>query len=399
MGGSDADKYTAFFPIDGLPHFALLDPRSAERLIVWGNADGDGLEHGNISDTLWQEVQEDLVHFKENHSLTDDALGPLHREEKTWAVRTRRVSNTHSAPVLQPTSLMDDEHVAIAAAIAASLAEPTPQNERTNEHSNEDTDYGQMYTDTDSSHSHDDVNQPETDSESDFVNTQSTDDEDDKQSDQSHQSHQSHQSDQSHQSTARSLSDSVSTPPTPLPPPPERPMLVPSRGDLLPSSVESLPSSYLGRVQSCLRSSTDPTLNQTRQLVQEQDAELAAALMEDRQREENERNEVRQELAHKEAVMAATTRLPPQPSPDDVAALTIAIRLSSGKRLERRFNNFDMLASVADFVVSETHCVGVMDKEPAAALRSFGMNIHPLTWQTPLSGMVLGRRTVFTLTT
>ena len=328
--------------------------------MVWGNDDGVGVEDGQLADSLWNEVQDELERFLENHQLEDDAVGPLHQQEKPWAVRTRRVESTPD-PVLQPTSVMDDEAAAIEAAIAASLADVQQQQQES------DVENSDMYS---------------SDAESQQEMQQSTDiEEDDVQSD---------------QSTARSLSETLSTPPTPVPPPSQRPMLMPTRGEPVASSIESVSSSYLERMHSCFQSSTDASLMEARRLRQQQDAELAESLMMDQEREKKEQDEVRKELAQKQLISEAEARLPMEPEAT-ADCFVIAVRMKGGARIVRRFNVTDLLCSVADFVIAQAGLTNLMDNEPGVVIKSPGISFKNVTWNSSLQTIGLGKRTVFTL--
>lgn len=379
---ADAERYTAFFPVDGLPHLALLDPRSGERLAVWGN-DGRGTHADGIDDALWELVVEDLAQFLDNHSLEDGALGPAHHREKPWAVRTRRVKDPKSDK-LPPTSVMDDEDAAIAAAIAASL-----QDVREDSYDSE----------SDDDHDCDDEHEDEDDVFSGGASLQDEDDGNDVNTvpdDFSDNRSMETGTTQSGASTPQSGAVPMSSRLGNIPPPPRRPVLAPSRGDPIPSSLESVSSSYLERMDSCLRSSTNTALMEARRLRQEQDAELAASLQEDRQREERELLEAERAAAKKRTILDATARLPDEPV-EGPNAVTIAIRLLEGKRIMRRFNSFDPLQSVADFAIAETGCISVIDKSPAAALRIAGVKLTGLGWNTALRELGLSSRTMIIL--
>lgn len=123
---SSAESYKSFYPMSGRTHVALLDPRSAERLEVWGEPSLPGLSSPSFIE--WDDIAADLAAFLAEHSLEEGALGPAHHREKPWAVCTRRVDSHARQETRPPTSVMDDEDAAIAAAIQASLAEAYPPN-------------------------------------------------------------------------------------------------------------------------------------------------------------------------------------------------------------------------------------------------------------------------------
>ncbi|PXF48066.1 UBX domain-containing protein 5 [Gracilariopsis chorda] len=360
---SDAERYTAFFPVDGLPHIALLDPRSGERLCVWGNEEGANMDGNQISEQLWSKVQQNLVHFLESHSLEDDALGPMHTQDKPWAVRTRRISQTDGTSA--SSSVMEDEEAAIAAAIKASLADAGLSSDTFND-DDSDMDRSENSTSTDGNQTLDEL-----------VSASSNDD----------------------QSDERSNVD-LDIPDRPQRdlPPPSTPIQIPlRRADTLPpSSVESLSSSYMERMDSRFRSFQDPQLVEIRRLREEQDAELARSLQEDRERERKEHDEANRKALVKEHMLNAAARLPDEP-PEDSQCLTIAVRLSGGKRITRRFKHSDMLQSIADFVIAESGIIALAKAEPCLALKSAGAPLKRVSWHVQLSELSLSNRTMFTL--
>lgn len=354
---------------------ALLDPRSGERLAVWGNVDGEHMIPPNaISDILWQLVVADLVEFLENHSLADDALGPAHYREKSWAVRTRRVTPSPCQPPLQSTAIMDDEEAAIAAAVAASLAESrNPEIEIEDHTSSSDKDYLGEEDEEDDMSSSDSLTQDDVSKESEHSSESQEAEDDD-------------------------MSMDISPAPSHIATTPSQPVAIPSRGrDPTPSSVESLSLSYIERMESRFRSSTDPALLENRRLRQEQDEDLARSIEADRRRVQAEEAEAAKRASTKAEQLAADARLPSEPAENAAAVLTIAIRLPGGVRITRRFNSFDFLRSVADFAISKTGFVHITQRAPGAVLRIPGAPLKATTWDVKLSELALSNRTMFVL--
>eukprot|EP00171_Calliarthron_tuberculosum_P010798 IDg10798t1 len=113
-----AQSYTSFFPVTADFHVALLDPRSGERLHVWGEPLNEG---GDCENTvIWEDVLDYLENFLLEHSVEGTELGPLHYRQKPWSVSTRRVS---PSVVAVSSSSIEEEDAAISTAIAASLTE------------------------------------------------------------------------------------------------------------------------------------------------------------------------------------------------------------------------------------------------------------------------------------
>ena len=383
-GSSDADRYQAFFPVDGHPHLALLDPRSGERLAVWGNQDGQGMEsYNSITDDLWDVVLEDLDKFLESHSLEDGALGPVHLREKSWAVRTRRVTEraSVSCPNLPPTSVMDDEEAAIAAAIAASLAEA-----ENNDQKSSDNDYSD---DCDSSGSSDEI-----------LSTDSIAGEGTTSAEQASSGSEETATPSEGSSEVGSSSIDISTRLDETRRAVSMPVPIPSRAqDPSPSSIESLSHSYIERMDSRFRSNTNPALLEARRLRQEQDEELARSLQEDRKRNLEERLAAAKRAAEKTQRLAAVARLPDEPLEDSAEALTIALRVAGGARIGRRFSGRDKLRSVADFATAEIGCIDLLSKDPKRVLRIAGGELSAGSWETRLGEMGLSRRTMLILNT
>lgn len=389
-GSSDAERYQAFFPVDGHPHLALLDPRSGERLAVWGNVDGQNMmSHNAISHNLWNVVLDDLKTFLKTHSLDDDALGPAHFREKSWAVRTRRIAQGPSSPSLQPTSVMDDEDTAIAAAIAASLAET----ERTTPEDDQDAsswEYGYP----------EDGYPEDDDSSGDMYSNYGMTQDGDGSAEQGSTEGDENVTLSERSSELGSATMDISTSTAGLRRTASMPVPIPPRGrEPTPSSVESLSLSYIERMDSCLRSSTDPALLEARRLRQEQDEDLARSLQEDRKRIREEELEVAKRAAEKAQKLAAEARLPDEPGEGAEGVFTIALRLPGGLRITRRFNSFDKLISVADFAIANIGCVQITRRTPTTVLRIPGFKIQPSSWGTQLKEMSLSSRTMFILNT
>lgn len=383
-GSADAERYQAFFPVDGHPHLALLDPRSGERLAVWGNADNEGMEsYNSISNDLWTLVLDELEVFLDSHSLEDNALGPVHFQEKSWAVRTRRVAEpaSVSCPNLPSTSVMDDEEAAIAAAIAASLAEAD-----SNEQRSSDDEYSE---DSDSSGSSDEIlsndsmpregntSADQTSSGVDEISAPSEDSNDTG-------------------LASMEISPRLAEPRRPI----SMPVPIPFQTtDPNPSSLESLSYSYIERMESRFRSNTSPELLKVRRLRQEQDEELARSLQEDRKRMHEEELAAAQHAAEKTQQLAAAARLPNEPREGSEGALTIALRVPGGGRIARRFAGGDKLMSVVDFATAEVGCVDLLTKAPNRVLRIAGGQVKAMSWETKLEELGLSRRTMFILNT
>jgi len=128
LATADGERYKTYYAFDNLPHVALLDPRTGERLLVWESS-GDPSWH-----LTPERLLSDLTDFLDNHSLEQDALGPTHMR-KTRALEEFAFGaiETASAPGAAdgdfvPTDgdiSMMDEDAQMAAAIAASMGEHT----------------------------------------------------------------------------------------------------------------------------------------------------------------------------------------------------------------------------------------------------------------------------------
>lgn len=376
-GSSDAVKYTAFYPADKLPHVALLDPRTGERLLVW-TSDGDEVfvvPHStsgptSLSPQFWHDVVEGISAFVPQHSLEQFALGPVHFNEKPRNVSTRRITGGHTSRTahLPLTSVMDDENAAIAAAIAASLKDiesPSDSGDVEISDSDDADDEGDFTFSSSQS--------PETLSEA-GLSTPSA-------------------------STSASVGYSdlsaLNGGAKAIPTPSELVSIVPRESSQLGTSLESLSSSYLGRMESCFRASKDPELLKARRLRQEQDAELREALESDRAREAAEHAIAMKEHKKNMLIEMARTHLPSEPSVG--TGVCIALRLPDGRRLIRRFGQNDKLAAVRDFITVATE--GALkhtdDISVQSVLRSSGLALDECSWETTMSDAKVGKQAAF----
>lgn len=370
----DASRYSAFYPIDKVPHVALLDPRSGERLLVWTRDDGgdspqdkppSDCTHSTVCPQLWDMVLENVSEFLPQHSLEEFALGPTHFREKPYSVRTRRISETSagSQHILAPTSVMDDEKAAIAAAIAASLKDiESPSDGDVEMSDNDGADDEELALSSDTS------------SEA-GLSTPSV-------------------------STAISVdfggaSQSSEQNGKAIPLPSKPVVIIRKQANVLGSSVESLSSSYLERMASCLRASTDPALLETRRLRQEQDDELRAALESDRVREAREHEDAMLVRRTQILLAEAQTRLPEEPHKG--TGVCIALRFPDGQRVSRRFNIEDRFSNIGDWAIIATNggLAFSLDLPVQAYLKSVGVVLDEATWHTKLCDMPLGRQAAF----
>lgn len=401
---SEAARYTAFFPVDGYPHIALLDPRSGERLLIWGNRHNVGMVDRNLDPTLWHSVLHDLTAFVPLHSLHDMQVGPVHMQQKTWAACTRRVASADATPAqLANTAVMDDEEAAIAAAIAASLrdAEASCDNSVSLDDDVSDSEDEQAHNAHQSRHEIDPVDRHIIiDGHNDFEAT----------SDSSALSRATLSA-----TTADTLSQ-VSDPgplfhalPSTAPVPtsachietavPSKPVDIARMPSGTPSSIDSLSSSYLERMASCLRSSTNPELLEARRLRQEQDDELLVALQSDRAREAEEETCMRKSADKKERLLEADRRLGEEPTPDCCSqdVVSIALRLPNGSRVCRMFWNNDCMRAIADFCIVSTDGELIPACRVDAFVRAPGMDMKRIEWSTPLAEVGFGKGAALTV--
>lgn len=253
----DGARYKQFYRFEESPHVAIIDPRSGERVAVWGG-DGDPVKKDDLLRALSD--------FTERNSLEDDCVVVSHpgvQRPQPSQVRAGASASGDAPPAggSPGVDAMEMEDAQLAAAIAASM---------------EDTE---------------------------AVNT------------------------------------------------------VAINSDALNEETDDL-----SRHASRLLSATDPTLNRDRSLRAQQDSEFQESLAVDRAKEESEREEAErmqlvedQQKAKREQQEAKRRRVPappPQDSPAQTAEL--AIRLPSGKRLQRRFYTTDTMRNVYDYV--ETEC-------------------------------------------
>lgn len=360
-GGNLAETYTSFFPTTSPTHIALLDPRTGERLVVWGEPPRAGEE---AEEPTWSSIVDALGDFLRTHSLDAGALGPAHHAEKSWAVSTARTSKR--APELPPTSAMDDEEAAIAAAIAASLADIG----------------GEEYEESESS-----------DGEDDDIEMEDAADGEESPRPASLQSiHIPRPPPAASASPEPDVSANGSNPcALPLPAPSESiPIGPPNRSQRLSTSVESLAGSYMERLESRFKSANDPGLLADRLLRQEQDAELAEALEADRRKRTAGEEAARRERDLERARVEAAGRLPAEPAAGSSGGVSVAVRLPGGMRVVRRFLGSDKLGSVADLCLSSEGGPDIARERPAVSLKSAGMRLDDAEWKTPLETVCAG---------
>lgn len=376
FGSTDAQRYQAFFPTDGHPHVALLDPRSGERLAVWGNVDGQNMAAPTqLNPTFWSAVLADLDDFLKAHSLEDGALGPAHYQQKSWRVRTRRVVEQPPSTSSMLASTMNDEEAAIAAAIAASLADSNPV-KPDEEQTSSTEDGSEPFYSSDSMTQDDDEFTGESSGGDDGVRKDSFETSNDGQMEEMDIT-----------GSGMAIQHARSQPIN----------VLPQRQDPMPSSLESLSLSYIERMESRFRSSMDPALVEARLLREEQDAEYAKSVQEDRQRVQEEREAAVKRELQKEQQLSAKTRLSEEPPKGSANVVVIALRLPGGMRIARRFSSFDRLERVADFAISEIGCVGILDTTPREVLRLPGGNVEAEKWDVEIRDMNLGNRVMFVL--
>lgn len=381
VGSAEAERYQAFFPIDGHPHLALLDPRSGERLAVWGNIDGKNMAAPTKLDVaFWSQVLRDLENFLKVHSLEDGALGPAHYREKPWDVRTRRVLEQPADSNATSTSVMDDEDAAIAAAIAASLAESGAARTNQDQTSSIGDPSQEEEEDHETFYSSDSMTQDEYDSS----NNGSQDDGDSINRGLSETGNNNEGEEMDITGRGGSMLGTRSQPIA----------IFPQRRDP-PSSVESLSLSHIERMESRLRSSMDPDLIAARLLREEQDAELAKSLQEDRLRAQEEREAAAKRELRREQQLLAKARLGEEPLDGSANVVVIALRLSKGVRIARRFYSFDRLERVADFAIAETGCAKILDKTPRQVLRIPRGTVEAERWDVKIGDLKLGNRVMF----
>uniref|UniRef100_A0A6T6NHI3 UBX domain-containing protein n=1 Tax=Timspurckia oligopyrenoides TaxID=708627 RepID=A0A6T6NHI3_9RHOD len=259
---ADGEKYKTYYPFTEVPHIALIDPRTGERLISWSS--------GVTPQTRLtiESLLSALTDFLDNHSLEETHLGPLHRR-KTEALAMVAGSQAGPSSAAGTAGHLElDEDAQIAAAIAASLAHQTGES-----------------------------------------------------------------------SNADSPSNAFNT--------------------------EDEMRQY-NRFQSTVASSSNPMLNEHRDIRREQDEELQIALAIDRSKalmqEEAEREALRQvEEAEKkerdisDLKMQKASRVPQEPSPGSNVQITeLAVRLPDGERLVRRFEALNTIGNIYEFVESCT---------------------------------------------
>ncbi len=442
---SFAESYTSFFPASSDLHIALLDPRSGERLHVWGEPSH---EDGEAPEFKWDEVVKYLETFIAQHSIEGHDLGPLHHRDKPWAVSTRRESP--AIDPLPPTSTMDDEEAAIAAAIAASLAE-SKKAEENEEFEMEDDDFEVEDEEDEELLEEEEEVEEEEDSAADGNEVSSPGECDITANDESSNDQSSSSADMETPVSSRSTSAAVPIPGswsdvasagTPasyqgLPVsgssdsdgeggngntetpsiviPGSRPALrsTPRRMSMspallsrnrmagrspalsrtptfTPSSVESLSSSYLERAHSRLRSALDPALLESRALRLQQDAELAASLEEDRRKEREKRELEDKERRAKQERDDARNRLPVEPE----KGVSVALRMPDGSRVARKFDPKTKLSLLADLCLA--HCgVSIIGKSPNEVLWNRGSLKKDAAWTAEIGEVCTDTRVMF----
>jgi hypothetical protein len=114
----DGRRYKQFYPYADVPHVAVVDPRSGERLLVWG---GDGEQIGK--DALVNALVDlcDAEHWAED-AEADRAPAAIARLASA-RTRSGSASSAAAAPIVDlEKDRMETEDAQIAAAIAASMA-------------------------------------------------------------------------------------------------------------------------------------------------------------------------------------------------------------------------------------------------------------------------------------
>jgi len=453
---SFAESYTSFFPASAELHIALIDPRSGERLHVWGEPTNE--DANDAEEVEWDDVLEYLKTFISQHTLDDHDLGPLHHRDKPWSVRTKR--DTPVLAPLPPTSVMDDEESAIAAAIAASLNESKrvlsedefefddddddedmdDEDMNESEQLEDDVDDQEMGDDEDSSEGLSNVNLMRNDSispENTAITMVETDSEGsstdrvevvpsrtlpsampipgtsqvDLASPGTPVSFPGPVQRPGGDTTGRNMLDRTrgtgtsrrsSLPPSvPVPMPGRSPAISRSLnttggGTGMPSSVESVASSVMERAHSRFKSANDPTLSDWRKEREMQDAELAASLEADRTKE---RARMEKEMAEKktsDARKAALDNLPREPEVGAADSCTIALRLPGGERISRRFpKSTGTLADVAALVFGSCG-TRIDDNGPEKVLRNrSGVLKKGAKWDDILEDVMSENRVMF----
>lgn len=410
---SEASRYTAFFPVDGFPHVALIDPRTGERLLVWGNEDELNMENHTLSLEFWTSVEADLDKFIASHSLEDDAVGPVHLAEKPWSVRTRRVKeNDQVNRSAIPTSIMDDEEAAIAAAIAASLRDvdasrdvDMSDDEDHESDVNEDEDCDDNNTGNDQGDLFGDAGVDST------YETSNHEDDDGRSISSASQSigTSAALSTSGHTESSSMISFPCSPPPSrqekPTPPKcimtPSAPSPsagrngLPLKHEALASSVESVSSSYLDRMASCLRSSNDPALLEARRLRQAQDDELQIALQRDRELQAAERAQLDAARSRMNKIRAAEARLKLLSEQSNGKAdvnIDLLLRFGDGHRITKQLPNTVVFDVVRDVATIETKGDISIEGDVASTFRSPGIDLSNCSWSTRLTEAGLGSR-------
>jgi len=302
---ADGEKYKTYYPFESLPHIAILDPRTGERLISW---DGGG--------SSWSQLGKEnlimtLTDFLDHHSLEGDTLGPLHRKKsnhlRNMAALNKMAGNSGLAGNGSGADPMDmDEDAQMAAAIAMSMQDQGGDNNNHNNNNNNNT------------NNNDSSNGIGLGPSSGHGNANA----------------------------------------------------VPGSGTNAVPRRENIREPYS---RSWLPVSSDPKLNEERDIRRMQDEEYQMALALDRSREDEQRqaeqmamqasldeerraSEMKSRKERKRATLPAEPPAADKTSKKPVSNSTtqLAIRLPSGERLTRRFNVSDTVRHVFDYIEIES---------------------------------------------
>ncbi|KAA8492193.1 UBX domain-containing protein 7 [Porphyridium purpureum] len=332
---ADGEQYRTYYPFSCLPHVALLDPRSGERLVEWNSSGVEDMDSLSKSALL-----ENLMEFLDSHSLEGNATGPAHRRRSN-ALRKRAADAAAAADVVASQSashgaanhfsdhdVLMDEDAQMAAAIAASLEQTAAPLS-----SSVEIDVDAM--------------------------------------------------DESEES-----GDAVAVTSATL-------NAAPAVGANAHSSAASAfdygPPRYVPPPQGNL----DPVLREARDIRREQDEEYAMALAMDRSREENAREAEerarlesmqRERALNEQEVRKQTKRAevplepPPASSGSGGTVTQLAVRMLDGSRRLRRFEARNTVRNVYDFVISETG----LEESEFDLVSGFPQKVLPATHQLTL---------------
>jgi UBX domain/Thioredoxin-like/UBA-like domain len=303
----DGARYKQFYPYEQAPHVAIVDPRSGERLIVWG---GDG-------NTIDRDVLvRALTDFCGSHSLAADAPDRLSAVTSARNRTGRTRAGPSSATIDLDKDVMETEDAQIAAAIAASMESggPIDIDDDFRDANGVAADEAPMMVDNG-------------DDDDDIVSVP----------------------------IAAANSASVLGPGT-----------FAQAAATRRIQPETQPPVDVERHTSRLLSATDPSLNQDRSIRAQQDSEYEESLALDRAKVESEREESlraqRSQRDEEERASLTEMRLaakrarvaPPPPDHCGQPTTELMIRLPSGKRLQRRFLASNTIGDVYDFVDVES---------------------------------------------